>query len=93
MLFSLTLALKIISVENRINPLELRFLMAAGTKTAVSHPNPIHKGDRVWLENKDWAAILEVSEFDSFANFHKNFTQYVNKWKEVWESRIRALAR
>ena len=60
--------------------------MAAGTKTAVSHPNPIHKGDRVWLENKDWAAILEVSEFDSFANFHKNFTQYVNKWKEVWES-------
>ena len=86
LLFSLTLALKIMTGENRINSLELRFLMAGGTKTAVSHPNPTHKGDRMWLENKDWAAILELSEFDSFANFHKNFTQHVNEWKEVWES-------
>ena len=86
LLFSLTLAIKIMTGENRINPLELRFLMAGGTKTAISQPNPTLKGDKPWLENKDWAAILELSEFDAFSTFQKNFTHNVNEWKAVWES-------
>ena len=86
LLFALTLALKIMSGENRIVPAELRFLMSGGTKTSVSHPNPTLKGDKMWLENKDWAAILELSEFDSFNNFHKNFTQNVQEWKTVWDA-------
>jgi len=60
--------------------------MAGGTNTAITQPNPTMKGDKAWLENKDWAAILELSEFDAFSTLHRNFTQNVNDWKAVWES-------
>ena len=79
LLFALTLCLKIMTGENRINSAELRFLMTGGTKTTVSHPNPTLKGERMWLENKDWAAVLELSEFEAFNNLYKNFTQNVNE--------------
>ena len=86
LLFALTLAIKIMTGEGRINPAELRFLMAGGTKTAISQPNPTVKGDRPWLENKDWASLLELSEFEAFSALPKNFAGHVNDWKTVWES-------
>jgi len=72
--------------EDRINQQELRFLMTGGTKTVVNRPNPTQEGERMWLENKDWAAILELSEFEAFKNFDREFELKVDEWKTVWES-------
>ncbi|CAG9332270.1 unnamed protein product [Blepharisma stoltei] len=86
LLFSFLVCLKVMTGEERINQQELRFLMTGGTKTIVNRPNPTQEGERMWLENKDWAAILELSEFEAFKNFDREFELKVDEWKAVWES-------
>ena len=86
LLFSFQVCTKIMQSEDRIDPKELRFLMTGGTKSQIDSPNPTQEEDRTWLENKDWAAILELSEMPSFDTFDIDFKNYVTEWKEMWES-------
>ena len=70
------------SNKEREHQAEVRFLMTGGTTTHFNKRNPSNG----WLENKDWAAIEELSEFSNFHNFSNDFATHIDVWKEVWES-------
>ncbi|OMJ85003.1 hypothetical protein SteCoe_13780 [Stentor coeruleus] len=83
LLFSFLMSLKLLgNTEDKEFPVQVRFLMTGGTTSNISKPNPSNG----WLENKDWASILELSEFSCFHNFANEFALHIEEWKEVWES-------
>jgi dynein heavy chain, axonemal len=83
LLFSFLICLKILSNnEEKDYQAEVRFLMTGGSTANSSRPNPSDG----WLENKDWASIIELSEFNSFNGFANDFISHVDQWKTVWES-------
>ena len=83
LLFSFLMTIRIISgQDDKDHQAEVRFLMTGGTNTNITKPNP----SGGWLENKDWASILELSEFTSFNGFASEFITHIDEWKEVWES-------
>ena len=83
LLFSFLMCIKILSnTDDKEFQSEIRFLMTGSMNTHISKPNPSNG----WLENKDWASILEISEFVCFHNFANEFAMHIEEWKEVWNS-------
>ena len=83
LLFSFLMCLKELSnSDDKEFQILVRFLMTGATSTSVTKANP----GPGWLENKDWAGILEISEFNCFHGFANDFSLHIDRWKEIWDS-------
>lgn len=87
LLFSFLICLRIMQSEDRINSKELRFIMTGGTNTTVHKPNPtVGISGKPWLNDKEWATILELATYDAFHGLDADFNSHSNDWKRVYES-------
>jgi dynein heavy chain len=86
LLFSFLMCIKILSGAERIDQSELRYLMTGGTTTNMPLPNPTVEGG-YWLEDKQWAALCELSSYPNFKDFDQEFAENIEGWHKVWNSK------
>ena len=61
---------------------EYRYLLAGGTQKAADLPNPSPK----WLSDRAWGDILTLSALENFQSFAADFSNHLNRYKEIFDS-------
>ena len=57
--------------------------MTGGTKVEMSKPNP--SGEKGWLTDTTWAAILQISEeFEEFKGLDTSFEKDNKEWERIY---------
>jgi hypothetical protein len=62
-----------------VNALEWRFLISGMAPNRKDFPNP----DNTWIESNVWSEVNIMAGLPAFANFPKDFSASMRKWKEV----------
>eukprot|EP00854_Cymbomonas_tetramitiformis_P002378 gene2378-3106_t len=68
--------------DNKIDPMEWRFLLAGPTDTNMSKPNPASD----WMTEKVWVEILNISKLTAFIGFDTHVAQNIEHYKKLFES-------
>ena len=77
------MCLKIMSSDEKVSSLEIRFTMVGGTYTTPNRDKP----ELEWLSKKMWAIICEaVDTLPSFKDFDKSFFAYGKEWTKIYDS-------
>ena len=82
LLFSFTLCIKLMQGDNRIDPLEWRFLLAGATSNDTNLPNPASD----WLVQSSWLDVSDLSKLKAFEGFDADFTANVAAWRAYFDS-------
>ena len=82
LLFSFTLAVKILQGDDKINSLEYRFLLSGISTKHIEAPLP----ESDWLEANAWSELCEMSGLPCFSDFPANFAAKINEWQKVFDA-------
>ncbi|KAK3247674.1 hypothetical protein CYMTET_42830 [Cymbomonas tetramitiformis] len=82
LMLSLLLVTAILKNDNKIDPMEWRFLLAGPTDTNMSKPNPASD----WMTEKVWVEILNISKLTAFIGFDTHVAQNIEHYKKLFES-------
>ncbi|KAK3252700.1 hypothetical protein CYMTET_38016 [Cymbomonas tetramitiformis] len=81
-MFSFMLCVKVLEQDGKIDMEEWRFLLAGGTSTLISLPNPAPS----WLTEKSWLEILNMERLSNFGNFAGDFAKDIEFYKRIFDS-------
>jgi dynein heavy chain len=82
LLFSFLLAIRLESGDGKVDPAELRFLIAGGSAPdAGTRGNPAPE----WLSARSWSEIVALSQLPSFVGFADTFATNVAFWKRYFD--------
>jgi dynein heavy chain, axonemal len=82
LLFSLTLCIKLMQGDGRIDSGEWRFLLSGSTSNATAFPKPAED----WLLESAWLDISDLAKQHNFKEFDKDFTERVTEWRAYFDS-------
>jgi dynein heavy chain len=82
LLFSLTLCIKLMQGENRIDGSEWRFLLSGATSNSVAIPNPA----KDWLVESAWLDVSDLAKQHNFKDFDREFAERVDEWRAFFDS-------
>jgi dynein heavy chain len=82
LLFSFTLAVKLMQGSKRIAAEELRFLLSGATSTLTALPNPASS----WLVESCWLDISDMSKLEKFKGLDQDFTDNTDAWNKFFDS-------
>ena len=82
LLFSFTLCIKLMQGDNRIDPLEWRFLLAGATSNDTAIPNPASG----WLVESSWLDTSDLSKLERFKGFDSDLQANVGDWRKFFDS-------
>jgi dynein heavy chain len=81
LLFSFLLTVRILEGDNKIDPIEWRFLVAGGApKKDIPNPSPDFLTENVWKN------ILAAAELPNFVGFETSFIENLSLWREYFEA-------
>ncbi|XP_044735429.1 dynein axonemal heavy chain 1-like [Chrysoperla carnea] len=81
--FAFLLCARILMDENKIHPLEWRYLLSPASVSKAPKPNPASK----WLEERAWNEILALEELPRFKTFVEDFETLLPFFYEMFNSR------
>lgn len=82
LLFSFTLAIKILKHRGVIDDHDWRFLLSGATSEDKSTPNPAPE----WLTDQNWNEILNLSKLPNFEGFADDFKDNIGVYKTLFDS-------
>jgi dynein heavy chain len=83
LLFSLSLCIKIMAGDGKMDMSEFRFFLT-GPTTDIDDglPNPAPE----WISPQAWNEVLSLSRLDTFASFDQSVTDNINLFKELYDT-------
>ena len=82
LLFSLTLCIKLMQGDGRIDGGEWRFLLSGATSNGTAIPKPAED----WLLESAWLDVSDLSKLHNFKDFDKEFAAHVAEWRTYFDS-------
>ena len=82
LMFSFLLTSRILGGKGLIDSAEWYYLLTGGSGMENPHPNPAES----WLSQKNWDAVVKLSQLEKYKTFKDDFAEHVNEWKEIYDS-------
>ncbi|XP_050440794.1 dynein axonemal heavy chain 2-like [Adelges cooleyi] len=84
LLFAFQMCLRILTIENKVNPAELRFLLTCEANRKSDKLDTNKKPD--WLPLKCWKDVLALKHLSAFRGIEKSFELCSSKWNQWYTS-------
>jgi dynein heavy chain len=82
LVFSTMLAMKLMELDDRLNPAELKFFLTGGVSLGDAMPaNPTD-----WIPENKWGEMNRLSKIPKFTGFIEHFLKEFALYKEMYDS-------
>jgi len=82
LLFSFLLCIRIMQGDNKVDPVEWRFLLTGGQGSEPTKANPASS----WLTERAWAELHNLSLVEAFKGLEEDIIENVTAWKKYFDS-------
>eukprot|EP01018_Ginkgo_biloba_P007891 Gb_26552 [translate_table: standard] len=82
LLLSFIIATTIMSSQGKVSQDEFRFLIAG----AITLEREESKNPALWLADRLWSEMVQLSKFEAFHGYSKDFESDPIKWKHIYDS-------
>jgi dynein heavy chain len=84
LLFSFSLAIKILQGDNKVNELEWRFLLSGQSTGKSTTAKPTGEASE-WITDQMWSEIQSLCGLEAFKGFETDFAQHLVEWKAYYD--------